>query len=422
MKNITLGTALLILSLAPLSAYAQTTDTVGNDCPALSVTLQLGMNDATTDGQVSELQKFLADHYSLDPTTLVSGYFGPVTQGYVIQFQEEQGISAYGIVGPLTRAAIGRTCTQASTTPPTSTNPNPGYTSSTTPSAASEDNSSTIAYVQADNATSQNSLLPGESAAVVGENLPTFSLTVNIGNYSTVGQPNANGTQVTFTVPSGIRSGTYFLNLAGQNGVLTNTISVAVGSAPTTPSTPASPTSSSITISSVNIQAPTSSTDNVHITIYGTNLEYQSQVYFGNCNTLATYVPNPESLTIQVDPTTFSTGCGGSSPINIKIKSVDGTYSNTVSGTINSPITTAPQNVITFFPDTTAITISPLSVHVGDTVQVTGRNFTSGTYVYLDNAQGLVILPSSWTPTSLDFVVPSNITPGLHRLIIGNKD
>ncbi len=80
----------------------------GNYCPALTMTLQRGARDESSSGQVTELQKFLSGYYDLAPEEIVTGYFGRITESYVIKFQQEQGLPAYGIVGALTRAKIAR--------------------------------------------------------------------------------------------------------------------------------------------------------------------------------------------------------------------------------------------------------------------------------------------------------------------------
>lgn len=79
-------------------------------CPNLSVTMQRGSRDATTRGQVTELQIFLADHFGLNEDDIVTGYFGPTTHRYVVKFQTANNLPAYGIVGSMTRAAIARVC------------------------------------------------------------------------------------------------------------------------------------------------------------------------------------------------------------------------------------------------------------------------------------------------------------------------
>lgn len=90
--------------------YGTGNPNTGVYCPRLSVTLQKGSRDATTGGQVSELQTFLTDYYNLDENIVVGGYFGNITQRYVVQFQSEQGLPAYGIAGTLTRAKIAGVC------------------------------------------------------------------------------------------------------------------------------------------------------------------------------------------------------------------------------------------------------------------------------------------------------------------------
>lgn len=88
-------------------------------CPVLTMPLQRGMSDATTDGQVAKLQKFLTTYYGLSEQDSVTGFFGSVTQRNVIRFQTEQGLSPVGVVGVLTRAKIASVCSggSVSTTP-----------------------------------------------------------------------------------------------------------------------------------------------------------------------------------------------------------------------------------------------------------------------------------------------------------------
>ena len=104
--------SLLISGLFAAPAFAQTASDYGNGavagtyCPRLSQTVQRG----SSGNQVLELQKFISDYYDVSPSTIETSYFGRMTQGYVMQFQKEQGLPAFGIVGSLTRAAIARVC------------------------------------------------------------------------------------------------------------------------------------------------------------------------------------------------------------------------------------------------------------------------------------------------------------------------
>ncbi|OGC81218.1 hypothetical protein A2943_00480 [Candidatus Adlerbacteria bacterium RIFCSPLOWO2_01_FULL_51_16] len=83
----------------------------GPTCPRLAKLLRRGMrNEGPQNPDVSELQQFLADHYGVAKEDLVTGYFGPLTHKYLVQFQGEEGLPTYGIAGELTRGKILRHC------------------------------------------------------------------------------------------------------------------------------------------------------------------------------------------------------------------------------------------------------------------------------------------------------------------------
>ncbi len=122
----------LLQQIAALQAQLQTgnttTTTATGDhyCPSLTRSLYRGTRDATTQGQVTELQKFLAGYFTLAPSDIITGFFGLTTERYVLQFQNEQGITPTGTVGPLTRSRITQVCATAThvnnTTQTTTTN------------------------------------------------------------------------------------------------------------------------------------------------------------------------------------------------------------------------------------------------------------------------------------------------------------
>ena len=90
-------------------SYAQPYSGYGYGCPTLSYNLTLGSSDYYTGGQVSHLQSFLRNRYN--DSRLTGGYYGSLTASYVARFQAEMGVyPVTGGVGPLTRAAIQRTC------------------------------------------------------------------------------------------------------------------------------------------------------------------------------------------------------------------------------------------------------------------------------------------------------------------------
>lgn len=126
-------TALLVSSFVFASAQtlpdvddsAQIEDT-SYYCPNITVSLYKGLNDRKTKGQVSELQKFLSDYFSMN---ISGGVFGQTTKNYVIKFQKENGLPSVGTVGKATREKIASICDSSDsegnanedtfTTPPT---------------------------------------------------------------------------------------------------------------------------------------------------------------------------------------------------------------------------------------------------------------------------------------------------------------
>lgn len=118
----------LFIAAAPAATFAQAEDVPlpGSGsvyCPHLSQTMVRGARDRATvpPGQVTELQHFLSDYYDIDPDDIMTGYFGVLTHRSVVRFQQEQGLPAFGIVGPMTRAAIARVCGTATVPPPSTT-------------------------------------------------------------------------------------------------------------------------------------------------------------------------------------------------------------------------------------------------------------------------------------------------------------
>jgi hypothetical protein len=167
-----------LVFLVATPALAQMTDdygtgaTSGSYCPSLSMTMYRGMKDANTLGQVSELQKFLADYFDIDPSEIVTGFFGRITQNYLMKFQKEKGLPVYGIAGTLTRGVIAKECSnstqsnQVNQTQPISISPTLPTTIPTTPINPSE---TTVVAP---------SVLP-RSIKVVSVNLPMITIAYN---------------------------------------------------------------------------------------------------------------------------------------------------------------------------------------------------------------------------------------------------
>jgi len=88
--------AVITCLIFPVKTNAQGSHTL------FSKTLQKGM----ADDQVAGLQVLLGQFSNIYPEALVMGYFGPLTEKAVKRFQAVKGISAIGIVGPITRGKL----------------------------------------------------------------------------------------------------------------------------------------------------------------------------------------------------------------------------------------------------------------------------------------------------------------------------
>ena len=91
------------LLVSPLFAAAQATQS----CIILNRNLSFGSRGI----DVTALQQFLVGQKLLPLSSdSVTGYFGRLTREAVTTFQSQENLPAMGLVGPLTRAAIKRTC------------------------------------------------------------------------------------------------------------------------------------------------------------------------------------------------------------------------------------------------------------------------------------------------------------------------
>ncbi len=94
-------TKFLKISLATLSMVAIASPLF---VQAYTLTRQLEVGSRGAD--VSAVQTFLAADPSLYPEGLVTGYFGPLTEGGVKRFQTRNGIASVGRIGPITLPVI----------------------------------------------------------------------------------------------------------------------------------------------------------------------------------------------------------------------------------------------------------------------------------------------------------------------------
>ncbi|HEY0948293.1 MAG TPA: peptidoglycan-binding protein [Candidatus Paceibacterota bacterium] len=87
-------------------------------CAAFTSELSLDATDADTNGEVTRLQTILAKDTQIYPEGLITGFYGPATDRAVKRFQLKEAIvtassSAYGLVGPATKAKLLAWCSTA---------------------------------------------------------------------------------------------------------------------------------------------------------------------------------------------------------------------------------------------------------------------------------------------------------------------
>jgi hypothetical protein len=129
MKKYLIPVALVVSMVLPAFTFGQTIQILPNGvelgqatstvqkapsapvCIYVRVNLRQGNSDkAMKDWQISALQNYLRNSKFYYPTT---GYFGPLTEAAVKNFQKNNGVPATGLVGPLTRGVlIGLMCPQ----------------------------------------------------------------------------------------------------------------------------------------------------------------------------------------------------------------------------------------------------------------------------------------------------------------------
>lgn len=126
MKNATIILLLVAIFLPPATIHAQESDSESTveqlqqrieTLEQSNADLQKRLAVVTTvftkalyrgvaGDQVQTLQEFLKQFPDIYPEGFVTGYFGVLTQSAVVRFQTKEGISAVGMVGPITRARL----------------------------------------------------------------------------------------------------------------------------------------------------------------------------------------------------------------------------------------------------------------------------------------------------------------------------
>lgn len=99
----------LITSLEQqIQSLMQQIQSLRTQVASTTVSLVQNLSLGSQGEQVSVLQALLAANPSIYPQGLITGYFGPLTERAVKQYQAENGIEQVGIVGPQTRAKLNQ--------------------------------------------------------------------------------------------------------------------------------------------------------------------------------------------------------------------------------------------------------------------------------------------------------------------------
>ena len=114
-----------------VSLTGGTPPTLISSCPVLKYNLYFGIDDNESNGEVTKLQKFLAQDSSVYPEGEITGYYGPMSERAVKKWQSKNGVvssgtpdtTGFGAVGPKTREAIKVSCGGTVVLPPPSPTP-----------------------------------------------------------------------------------------------------------------------------------------------------------------------------------------------------------------------------------------------------------------------------------------------------------
>lgn len=104
----------LLAQITALKAQANPAPATPVSCTSFAYDLYIGKSDATTNGEVSKLQRFLIAE-GVYPEASVTGYYGNLTAQAVMKWQKAHGMDFVVLtsgVGPMTRAKIAASCGQ----------------------------------------------------------------------------------------------------------------------------------------------------------------------------------------------------------------------------------------------------------------------------------------------------------------------
>jgi peptidoglycan hydrolase-like protein with peptidoglycan-binding domain len=442
--------------------------------------MRLGSTDRLSNYEVSLLQDFLSPQYLYLPDG-PTGYFGVATMRAVKAFQEDNGISQTGTIGPITRARIasltcGRTGGTGTVCPQDAKICPDGRTVSRVGPycefASCQNNSTQQPPVMYSVYPSQVPI--GGQVTISGSGFTVGSNEVFLNNNSLGFATLSNGGTLVFTVPQTVGTpcparvfciqgsreltpGMYSLKVVNANGT-SNTINLLVTSSnvgiypnnpsnPTTPTTPTTPPTFSSSVTSGNApltvqfyadrNIPTCTNSLPYKVTFGDGSETRMQIngssYTGSIwgtggSTCAGYVTGhtytqPGTYTATLYKTVYNTcvsSYNNSCPMWVSREEPVGTITIVVS---------QPQTQ-TQLPTISSIqsvrTGSTSVVYIGEEARVTGTNLalifpSSGIGARLDvQIGGMNIAPYNAVGSSLSFNVP-NVTPGNQAITVTNS-
>lgn len=96
----------LVLSITTVASAETTTTSPAVDAYLAQLQILRSLSQGMSGDDVKLLQAALAADPDIYPEGLVTGYFGALTSKAVRKYQQKNGISAIGVVGPMTRAHL----------------------------------------------------------------------------------------------------------------------------------------------------------------------------------------------------------------------------------------------------------------------------------------------------------------------------
>jgi peptidoglycan hydrolase-like protein with peptidoglycan-binding domain len=223
MKNLSFVLIAIIgLSAAPALAqnistpYVSTTP-IAPACVSLTASMSKGKHDASTNGDVTRLQNFLNKHGYLP--VAATGYFGPLTAKAVMTFQKENGLTADGIVGPMTRSYVfAKDCAGTPISTPTisAITPNQGKEGTVVTLTGSGFIADSIVHIG----------IGGIKLAVTGNGtMASFTVPSYVGQYCKPGM-------ACIMIAQALNAGTYQLSVENANGI-SNAVPFVITTNPT---------------------------------------------------------------------------------------------------------------------------------------------------------------------------------------------